>query len=1286
METSSTRSQCAHALSAIFLFFNAVLQGKTQFSSNEVHLSQKPALTGIQNNFYIKKHVGDSLTLNCGDDSSVKWKLPNNTIYKGFSDPTVDGRLQTFSDSGLLVLQNLRLTDTGLYTCIISDNKDGKDFTMAEHGTYVYVIDPKSSYLFLHWNDEMDSYSHLIPLHESNGGYIDCLVTDPDAEVRLYVNEKRGFFVKPQMFLKNKSTSSPAAAARCEAALGQKEDKLQFLLVVVAEPIKLHPWIEGVFPPYPYVGGEMQISCLNYFQQSFQGYCSWSYPSMGDKDTSMRIVVFQEVEPRFNITLKFKNVTQEDEGIYSCTCSTAGKATSETIIHQLSDRRLNTTSGKSVEIPIEFEAWPLEEMHVFWYHSYETHNGLVVKNELTLEDDRFSLITTQLSSNSCRMIWTISNVTLHDMGTYEILVQAANFSSFAVYELSVMSPASIVNFEMFSDSKKLDSRFLELNDHYSLVCQAEGFPLLSITLFWKRCPVEDICPWEKIYSPAFIDPNGNHIRHKSGTYDYVVFYEVIAKSSGSYMCQTENKLNKNLAATAKMEFIVTDIPDAQSNKGFYVDLKKIIRWYKDEESKRIPLHDGVYPGITIHANNSSAYSSQLQLQIANVHLSHQGIYACEAQSQENGMSVRRTKNLVVMQPTLPAISNSHFVELEANYSEPYDIFCNCTGFPKPKVEWYKNGHQQFTTTSIRLLSEGKQLRILRVVKEDAGLYRCRATNRAGFAEANFTLIVSGLANEHLTTRSIYAMQISLALIGSLSLFLFVALFIVKRRNQLRIKCLEEMHQKLIQSMDCVPNVDPNIPINDQPENLTYDFRYEIPLKCLEVGDILGEGQFGRVYEGFIVGNNKANKIMVAVKTPKNGKNVEHQKALLSELKVMVYIGFHPNVLALIGAITKHMVQGELYVMTEFCMLGCLRDYLRKKAIAFVSEVVLVTPKMTTGNAETLPSDYMIPNSMFSSRSRRTHYQSEFDSQWSDEVAENWSLKTFLCTSDLLSFAYQVANGMQFLSSKNLIHRDLALRNLFLTENHLVKVGDFGLTRRDDQYKIKKLDTPLPIKWMAPESLLYQEYTAKSDAWSFGIVLWEIFSMGETPYADQRPGAEFIRWLKAGNRLLQPSYAPEEIYRLMCQCWLSNPADRPDFGICRERIAEQFIRCNEKIFNSVLQSLEEFKPPALPEEIQKIQQQEAQNCDEPSCVQNEGYFNSTTLPMKSAPIESFHSVTGHLLIDFIHSILLFFMLCSTQRRTIRSNLFHDPLDHVRKMFWLFHLQHKQGDEPLDAKQA
>ncbi|XP_003368424.1 hypothetical protein Tsp_15791, partial [Trichinella spiralis] len=101
------------------------------------------------------------------------------------------------------------------------------------------------------------------------------------------------------------------------------------------------------------------------------------------------------------------------------------------------------------------------------------------------------------------------------------------------------------------------------------------------------------------------------------------------------------------------------------------------------------------------------------------------------------------------------------------------------------------------------------------------------------------------------------------------------------------------------------------------------------------------------------------------------------------------------------------------------------------------------------------------------------------------------------------------------------------------------------------------------------------------------------------------------------------------YRLMCQCWLSNPADRPDFGICRERIAEQFIRCNEKIFNSVLQSLEEFKPPALPEEIQKIQQQEAQNCDEPSCVQNEAYFNSTTLPMKSAPIESFQFRDGRV---------------------------------------------------------
>ncbi|CAF0835288.1 unnamed protein product [Adineta steineri] len=169
-----------------------------------------------------------------------------------------------------------------------------------------------------------------------------------------------------------------------------------------------------------------------------------------------------------------------------------------------------------------------------------------------------------------------------------------------------------------------------------------------------------------------------------------------------------------------------------------------------------------------------------------------------------------------------------------------------------------------------------------------------------------------------------------------------------------------------------------------------------------------------------------------------------------------------------------------------------------------------------------------------------------------ELVEQGSLSNYLKAnelrvSQLTQMCYEIAKGMAYLESCNVIHRDLAARNCLVDKNGRIKVADFGLSRclqEDDVYftQIKEF----PLRWWAVEVLSKGPYTIKSDVWSYGITIWEIFSKAALPYAHYQHNHFVIDAVKRGERLKRPEKCPANIYAIMSNCWLLTPKDRASF--------------------------------------------------------------------------------------------------------------------------------------------
>ncbi|KAK9532117.1 hypothetical protein VZT92_009519 [Zoarces viviparus] len=239
-----------------------------------------------------------------------------------------------------------------------------------------------------------------------------------------------------------------------------------------------------------------------------------------------------------------------------------------------------------------------------------------------------------------------------------------------------------------------------------------------------------------------------------------------------------------------------------------------------------------------------------------------------------------------------------------------------------------------------------------------------------------------------------------------------------------------------------------------------------------------------------IGTLQRDKTPVAVKTCKEDLPPELKIRFLSEARILKQYD-HPNIVKLIGVCTQRQ---PIYIVMELVPGGDFLSFLRKKK------------------------------------------------------------KDELKTKQLVRFSVDAAAGMAYLESKNCIHRDLAARNCLVGEGSVLKISDFGMSRQEDDgiYSSSGLKQ-IPIKWTAPEALNYGRYSSDSDVWSYGILLWETFSLGVCPYPGMT-NQQAREQVEKGYRMSCPQSCPDDVYKVMQRCWQYNPEERPKFSDLQHDLA------------------------------------------------------------------------------------------------------------------------------------
>ncbi|XP_012350055.1 vascular endothelial growth factor receptor 1 isoform X3 [Apis florea] len=1112
---------------------------------------------------------GDSLEITCTGFESIFFVYPEDEPNIITSTPFKEESLEDDVYKFVFKRNETVYGDTGLYGCPgnILQVTSHPNFQTSESLVFVYVQSNRSMFV------QTDSFRSLnVAVGET--ALIPCRPTSPNFTVELLLNDlavnKMNFHPRIGFTLTN-ITLKDGGYYTCVIQADVRQEINYYLLVIRKHELN-EPKIAEDNLRHVTRGQILRVNCTTIVETDMNYFLSWITPQM---NTRIRTVDYSEKTGPIKkaiIEMIIEDVRYEDEGLYECVIKSFHDSRKTKIfikVHDPENKFINLTAQDAVRHYQRHEGGEIQwVVHVHAYPEpilkwLNTKGEEIVGNWEAPKKTKYAIKT-----ESTNTILRINHLNIEDMGEYSL--QATNQDKFDMLNFTLdvlVKPVPMLKVEPYYSP----------NQTVEISCDVATFPSPNITWNFIKYP----------YYPSYENATTIELTNTKESGMNTRFHSIvkmIIEMSGHLTCSAcniigcESQTETILVSDGRGGFGIIELKDSVV-EGDDLELICAASIYNYTSNFEWKYANGTFivqnDRLTIE-QTKTRFTYRSILKIKNVTKADSMIYTCSNKEEMDFfLQVHGAVKPFMKETNL----NGTEITIDINTHDSHNsliLQCFVGGMPKPIVRWYKNDEpikigDQFTYTHNQ-----QELHINYLRDIDSGVYLCKGKNRLGVIKAHGIIIVKG--------KEVPKELIILIVILSITVVILVVYFTIKIRRE-KIMRKELMEAGLMHFEEgAVECLNPELTVDDQAELLPYDKKWEFPREKLKLGKQLGSGAFGVVMKAEAEGICENEPVTtVAVKMVRRTTVPTCVRALASELKIMVHLGKHLNVVNLLGACTKNISKRELLVIVEYCRFGNLHNYLLRHRADFINQI-----DPTTGKFDPSIGQDLLTRSVSISSNNRIKYvalsfsrslsdnsaiesmnyqTSAMDSQGvsmspdggiqSNNSSQGWrfnyrgdykdhNLKP-ICTQDLLSWAFQVARGMEYLSQRKVLHGDLAARNILLAENNVVKICDFGLAKtmyKDNNYK-KKEGSLLPIKWMAIESIRDRIFSTQSDIWSFGIVLWEFFTLAETPYPGMEAEKQYQKLIE-GYRLEQPEYATSQIYNIMYHCWMAKPSLRPSF--------------------------------------------------------------------------------------------------------------------------------------------